>query len=185
MENSMKKGFTLIELLIVIAIIGALAAIVVVSLSGSTNKASNAVLQSNFGQAERIITSLPALNGVDENFCVAGATEGSAIRKIIDSFGTSGNFVASSGVITTGKYGYGIGGNSTKANTTLATAKSGCISGKVSGKGQAVVWLTGTDSDGTDVTYCVDSKGNSLKNIKTSAATMTTVAGTLLCSSVN
>jgi prepilin-type N-terminal cleavage/methylation domain-containing protein len=39
---NLKKGFTLIELLVVIAIIGILASVVLVSLSGATNKAKRA-----------------------------------------------------------------------------------------------------------------------------------------------
>ena len=48
MQN--KKGFTLIELLVVIAIIGILSGIVIVSMSGAQNTATDATIKSTLGQ---------------------------------------------------------------------------------------------------------------------------------------
>lgn len=147
-----KGGFTLIELLIVIAIIGALASIVVVSLSGSTDKADNAVLESNFGQVERLVISLPTLRDIEADFCIndddesttKGASEREAVRKIIKSIDSAAADLTVSNASAFGS-----------AGTNKDDKAAGCVS--VAKK--LAVWLSGKDKDGNDVVYCVDSTG--------------------------
>ncbi len=62
MKINMKKGFTLIELLIVVAIIGILASIVVVSLTGQGSKASDAALKSNLRSVATAVSNEAANN---------------------------------------------------------------------------------------------------------------------------
>ncbi len=69
MMNNYRKGFTLIELLIVIAIIGILAGIVVVSLSGSTASATEA----------RIKTALRSVDTLWKDKAIKDSTSGQTI----------------------------------------------------------------------------------------------------------
>ena len=72
----MKKGFTLIELLIVVAIIGVLASIVVVSLSTSTDDAKKNKALFNVAQAARTLVLQQQTGDADAYNCtrVGGET---------------------------------------------------------------------------------------------------------------
>ena len=52
---SKRNGFTIVELLVVIVVIGILAAITIVSYSGITQRANEAVLQSDLDNASKIL----------------------------------------------------------------------------------------------------------------------------------
>lgn len=173
-----KKGFTLIELLIVIAIIGALASIVVVSLSGSTNQAKEAVLTSNFGQVERIITAASTVKAIKAGFCIGTTSEDKALQQIIKSYELP-NQTAGSGTFSTRNLYHDGGDGNVAGNDDISTVKSGCLS-----KGtEAVVWLTGTSDDGSAVTYCVDSGGSIDKNLILGSTDISAVDAT--CASID
>ena len=71
----MKKAFTLIELLIVIAIIGILASVIVISLSDQSGKAEKEKARFNVAQAVRYaaIQASDSNNDTDDEICPNGS----------------------------------------------------------------------------------------------------------------
>jgi len=88
-----KKGFTLIELLIVIAIIGVLASIVLVSMGGARSKARDAVRQSD---ARQIGSAMELYYG-DADAYLTSATVPTAVGTYMATFPTDPKAGASYG----------------------------------------------------------------------------------------
>ena len=80
------RGFTLIELLVVVAILGALAAIVVVPLTGKTFEARHASLLADINTAQKIIVAMEATDSIYWRSCSENTPEGRALRKIIAKY---------------------------------------------------------------------------------------------------
>ncbi|MDE0243492.1 MAG: type II secretion system protein [Candidatus Kaiserbacteria bacterium] len=160
-----KKGFTLIELLIVIAIIGALATIVVVSLSGNTDDAREKVAQTNLRQIDRLITKMVSIDKVklkdvcnlnsDDN--EASSAEQTNIRRILDSVIVDGTDVVAN--IKTKGRGYVARTGATLASSVQKTLAGGCIS-SANGGGSWVIWYT---PKGGTTTYCIDSDDGNVR----------------------
>ena len=108
--SKMKKGFTLIELLIVIAIIGILASVVLVSLSSARQKAkvANYKAQVHSMQARLVLSC-------DNNDTIPPA-DYAAVASPAIAYSTNGTVVVADtncGVAGAGKFKVTIGGNKT------------------------------------------------------------------------
>ncbi|MDE0243491.1 MAG: prepilin-type N-terminal cleavage/methylation domain-containing protein [Candidatus Kaiserbacteria bacterium] len=163
------KGFTLIELLIVIAIIGALAAIIVVSLTGSTESARKGVAQVNLGQVERMVIILTSVQRIDvKNVCtITSSAEHQNLKKIIDSSIGGGNMFTITGNRMYVRHDRDQARNSGNKRKTLDFSEAGCISNDKSSE-TWVVWFT---PEGGEETYCIDStSGGEMEKITLSTS---------------
>lgn len=99
------KGFTLIELLMVIALIGILASVILISLNSSRSKGANAAVKSNLNSVRSQAELIYDANSGDYTTVCTDAMVAKVIDKAVESgLGVGSAFSANSGsaqVITT------------------------------------------------------------------------------------
>ena len=169
--NTKNKGFTLIELLIVIAIIGILAGVVLVSFTDSTAQADDAQIRANLRTAAGLPVQLLAEGGdtVDKvsTFCntaisspsTAQASVQTQVKNIMDDvFGAAAPAAGIVPISTTHAQGYYKAGINPGGAGSQTPPDAGCASSK---KGWVVWSLLQKESStaNNEIYWCVDSVG--------------------------
>ena len=156
-----KKGFTLIELLVVVAIIGILAAVILVALNNARNRGNDAAVQSNLrnavGQGEIFWNTNTVAINTYTSVCTNGVvgTANGAGAFVFNAAKVSGlTTYCLDGVITPG-------GGACTPSTSLATCNDSV------GGWAAEVPLK---SKGVNQMWCVDSTGKSRQESATIGA---------------
>jgi type IV pilus assembly protein PilA len=119
MKNKNRKGFTLIELLIVIAIIGVLASVVLVSLNSARQRAKTAAFKS---EATGIVPGLISI--CDQQNVVVGDLGSPSTYTAATAFGTISQACGTSG---TGIWSMTVTATNGSTCTSAACTQSGCV----------------------------------------------------------
>ena len=150
-EKKARAGFTLIELLIVIAIIGVLASIVVVSLTGNTDNANESVAKSNMSTVNRLFAKLQYdSEGIKKTFCHGTTSAESVGVRDIVTVGLGADGTGTADINTANTINAYLKSGVTAAGV-LNTSTAGCLSME----DKWVAWITMGG-----VTYCIDNASN-------------------------
>ena len=141
-----KKGFTLIELLIVIAIIGILAGIVVISLSGSTEGANDAAKKANLRSAATLYADIFDKKDSNNNSTSSLCKDSPQVQVVFENI-DSNTALDTTPTAAVDLYATGISNDILTAASTI-----GCAS--VNKK-----WVIWAELSETQKGWCIDSAG--------------------------